>query len=108
VAGISDLDNPQASKAVTAAYTMANYDTAVIATAGAAYAVTLPALANVPNGHLVLVAKDGGANAITVTRAGSDTINNIAANFSLASGGTNGHSVTLMSISSTWLVVGSV
>lgn len=108
MAGFSDLDNPQTTAAVTAAYTMSNTDMAVMATAGAAYAVTLPALANVPAGHTVLVAKDGGANAITVTRAGSDKINNIAANFSLASGGTNGHSVTLMSIVTTWLIVGSV
>jgi hypothetical protein len=108
MAGFSDLDNPLNTKAVSAAYTLSNTDMTVMATASGAYAVTLPALANVPNGHTVLIAKDGGANAITVTPAGSDKINNIAANFSLASGGTNGHSVTLMSISSTWLVVGSV
>jgi len=108
MAGFSDLDLPQNVAAVTAAYTMTNTDMAVMATAGSAYAVTLPALAGVPNGHTVVVAKDGGANAITVTRATGDKINNVAANVSLASGGTNGHSVTLMSIGTTWLVVGSI
>lgn len=108
MAGFSDLDVPQNVTAVTAAYSMNNNDTAVMATAGSAYAVTLPALAGVPAGHTVLVAKDGGANAITVTRASGDKINNVAANIALASGGTNGHSVTLMSIGSTWLVIGSI
>lgn len=108
MAGFSDLDSPQNVAAVTAAYTMSNTDMAVMATAGAAYAVTLPALAGVPVGHTVLIAKDGGANAITVTRAGSDKINNVAANVALASGGTNGHSATLMSIGTTWVVVGSI
>lgn len=108
MAGFSDLDNPQNHKAVSAAYTMSNTDMTVMATAGAAYAVTLPSLSNVPDGHTVVIAKDGGANAITVTPAGSEKINNIAATLALASGGTNGHSVTLMSITSTWLVVGSI
>lgn len=105
---VFDIDTPYQSVAVTAAYTMSDTDIAVIATAGAAYAVTLPPLAGVPKGHTVIIAKDGGANAITVTPAGSDKINNIAATLALASGGTNGHSVTLVSAVTTWLVVGSI
>jgi hypothetical protein len=108
MAGFSDLDSPQTTKAVTAAYTLTTSDMVVTATAGSAYAVTLPPLASVPIGHTVVIAKDGGANAITVTPAGSEKINNIAATLALASGGTNGHAVTLMSISTTWVVVGSI
>lgn len=108
MAGFSDLDSPQTTKAVTAAYTLTTSDMVVTATAGSTYAVTLPPLASVPLGHTVVIAKDGGANAITVTPAGSEKINNIAATLALASGGTNGHAVTLMSISTTWVVVGSI
>jgi hypothetical protein len=108
MAGFSDVDWPQTTKAVSAAYTLTATDMTVMATAGAAYAVTLPPLASVPIGHTVVIAKDGGANAITVTPNASEKINNIAATLALASGGTNGHSVTLMSISTTWLVVGSI
>jgi len=108
MAGFSDVDWPQTTKAVSAAYTLTTTDMTVMATAGAAYAITLPPLAAVPIGHTVVIAKDGGANAITVTPNASEKINNIAATLALASGGTNGHSVTLMSISTTWLVVGSI
>lgn len=107
MAGFSDLDLPPTVAAVSAAYTMSNTDFAVMATASGTYNVTLPALAGVPKGHTVVVCKDGGANVITVLRNGSDTINNVAASVALASGGTNGHSVTLMSIGSTWLITGS-
>lgn len=105
---VLDVDVPFQSQAVSAAYTMSNLDISVMATASSAYAVTLPPLSGVPKGHMVVIAKDGGANAITVTPAGSDKINNIAATLALASGGTNGHSVSLVSASSTWLVVGSI
>jgi hypothetical protein len=102
-----DIDAPYQIKAVSAAYTMTDQDIAVVATAGSAYAVTLPPLAGVPVGHMIIIAKDGGANAITVTPNASEKINNIAATLALASGGTNGHSVTLISASTTWLVVGA-
>lgn len=103
-----DVDAPYQIKAVSAAYTMSGLDIAVIATAGAAYAVTLPPLAGVPVGHTVIIAKDGGANAITVTPNASEKINNVAATLALASGGTNGHSVTLVSAATTWLALGSI
>lgn len=107
MSGFSDLDSPQSVKAVSAAYTLTTSDMSVMVTAGAAFAVTLPPLASVPIGHTVIISKDGGANAITVTPNASEKINNIAATLALASGGTNGHSVTLMSISTTWVVVGT-
>lgn len=107
MAGFSDLDIPQQIQAVSAAYVMTNSDMAVMATAGSAYNVTLPPLGGVPVGHTVVVSKDGGANVITILRNGTDKINNIAASVALASGGTNGHSATLMSIGTTWLVIGS-
>lgn len=103
-----DIDTPYQSQAVTTTYQMTDLDISVMATASSAYTVTLPPLAGVPKGHMVIVAKDGGANAITVAPSGTDKINNIAANVSLASGGTNGHSLSLVSATSTWLVVGSI
>lgn len=105
---ILDQDTPFQSQAVATTYQMTDLDISVMATASSAYTVTLPPLAGVPKGHMVVIAKDGGANAITVAPSGSDKINNIAANVSLASGGTNGHSVTLVSATTTWLVVGSI
>ena len=103
-----DVDTPYQSQAVSTTYQMTDLDVSVMATASSAYTVTLPPLAGVPKGHMVVIAKDGGANAITVAPSGSDKINNIAANVSLASGGTNGHSLSLVSATSTWLVVGSI
>lgn len=103
-----DIDAPFQRQAVTTTYQMTDLDISVMATASSAYTVTLPPLSGVPVGHLVIVAKDGGANAITVAPSGTDKVNNIAANVSLASGGTNGHSLCLISASSTWLVVGSI
>lgn len=103
-----DIDAPFQRQAVTTTYQMTPQDISVMATASSAYTVTLPPLASVPIGHMVIVAKDGGANAITLAPTGSEKINNINANVSLASGGTNGHSCSLVSASTTWLVVGSI
>lgn len=103
-----DVDAPFQSAAVSAAYQMSNLDISVMCTASGVFTVTLPPLSGVPKGHMVVIAKDGGLNAITVAPSGTDKINNIAANVSLASGGTNGHSVSLVSASSTWLVVGTI
>lgn len=103
-----DIDAPFQSQAVTTTYQMTDLDISVMATASSAYTITLPPIGGVPKGHLVVIAKDGGANAITVAPNGSEKINNINANISLASGGTNGHSVSLVSATSTWLVVGSI
>lgn len=58
------------------AYTMTVYDRTVLADAtDGAFAVTLPAANAVSPGTEVVVKKsDASANAVTITRAGSDTI----------------------------------
>jgi hypothetical protein len=60
----------------TGAYTATNEDTLIIgATAGGAFTVTLPLAASVRPGHVIEFKKsDASANDMTVSRAGSDTI----------------------------------
>jgi hypothetical protein len=108
MAGFSDLDLPQSVTTVTTTYQASNTDTVILATASSAFTVTLPALAGVPNGHVVTVAKNAGANAITVSASGTDKFNGVASGtIAMASAGTMGRVLTLMSAGSTWVIIGS-
>lgn len=61
--------------AKTGAYTATAQDSFIAVSAASPWALTLPAASGVAAGHMYIVKKtDNNANAITVTRAGSDTI----------------------------------
>ncbi len=65
---------------VTAAYTILETDSTVVADAtGAAFAVTLPTAAGIRKGREYLVKRlNAGANNVTVTAAGAETIDGAA------------------------------
>ena len=91
---------------VTAAYVMASTDNWVRCTQSAAYAVTLPSVASVPLGTVVVVSKvDTSAFAVTLTGAGSDLINGSATNAALLASGSRAVARLRAAAANTWDVV---
>lgn len=101
-----DIDAPyQTNLAVATTYQMTDLDIGIMATATGAYTITLPPLAGVPKGHLVVIGKDATAFVVTVAGSGTDKINNVASGtVTLAASAV--HSATLISAGSTWILVG--
>jgi hypothetical protein len=66
---------PSAYESITGIATIANATRAVVATGGSAYALTLMAASAVPVDTVLYFYYLSGANDVTITRAGSDTIN---------------------------------
>jgi hypothetical protein len=71
----SDVTITQVAE-IDSTYTVDIYDTVILAkTAGSAFTATLPEAASVPRGHEKVFKKiDASANDLTVSRAGTDTI----------------------------------
>lgn len=87
---------------LTAAYTLVRTDgTAIADASGGAFAVTLPLAAEVPGQTYRVKKTDASANAVTVTRAGTDLIDG-AATYVLA---IQYQSVTIQSTGWGWIIL---
>jgi hypothetical protein len=77
---------PAGYRSVSSTTTLDETDNLVDGNAtGGAFTITLPAAADIPAGRAITVVKvDASGNAVSVARAGSDTINGAATNISIS------------------------